>query len=260
MAFTPTTFALLSAHSANTPKVYVYKSDDTISQVEAYNYFYAKRFQIEADDQVWVSAGDGVVHLHITNVTSSEVETYRTTPYGSVWRDTNIGGAVLGAPIGQQPDVEELVDSEGDGTGIYSRAFSTGQDEYGSGIVEIQHDAKEGIAVHPHVHYQGVGLPNAGVADTVQFELTYTFAREGVPLAPVTIITVEDIVENQYAKVTAGFASVGGVSILIGDQFCLTLKRIDAEGGREYLFDTNLFTFGIHYQVDLAGSRTMVYK
>lgn len=67
MAFTQETFALLSAQATDTPKVYVYRSTDSLLQVTSTNYFYKKRHQLEEDHQIVASLSDGLFKLRVTS-------------------------------------------------------------------------------------------------------------------------------------------------------------------------------------------------
>ena len=58
MAFTQTTFAPVGGISSNTPAVYTYTTDDTLSTVIAADYFNDKRFQLEGGDLIYVDATD----------------------------------------------------------------------------------------------------------------------------------------------------------------------------------------------------------
>ena len=63
MSFTQETFALLSPHSTDTPRVYMYKSADDLATVTSPGYFSAKRFQVAENDMLFASLPDGVHSL-----------------------------------------------------------------------------------------------------------------------------------------------------------------------------------------------------
>lgn len=75
MAFDQTTFALVGAHSANTPKLYSYKTNDTSVEVLAADYFLDKRFQLSAGDVILASISSELSIITVTASSSSTVTT-----------------------------------------------------------------------------------------------------------------------------------------------------------------------------------------
>ena len=59
MAFTQNTFATVGAQSAPSPTVYSYISPDDLATVTTSNYFFDKRFQLDAGDWLLVDLSDG---------------------------------------------------------------------------------------------------------------------------------------------------------------------------------------------------------
>ena len=59
MAFTQDTFASVGAHSADTPSLYSYKSDDTTAELEVAGYFADKSSQLEEGDRIEAFLSDG---------------------------------------------------------------------------------------------------------------------------------------------------------------------------------------------------------
>jgi hypothetical protein len=60
MAFTQQTFSPVSSNSTNAPAQYSYKTDDTLAQVRAADYFKDKEFQLDEGDFIFIYAADGV--------------------------------------------------------------------------------------------------------------------------------------------------------------------------------------------------------
>ncbi len=175
----------------------------------------------------------------------------------TVWKDINIGAGTLSGPPGLQPGIDNFVDENGVDTGIATFALAVGEGL--SGFLEIQHDYKEGSDITFHVHWQGIAAPTG--TDNVQFQLTYTFCDEAVTetLAPVTVITAESGITNQYSCPRTDFTAITGTDIEIGDQFLFTIQRIAASAD-EYGGEALLQTVGIHYQIDTVGSRQITTK
>jgi hypothetical protein len=173
----------------------------------------------------------------------------------TVWKDINLGAAVLSLPVASQPDEVQFTDEAGSATGIYSWGFAVG--EKVSGNFELQHDYKEGTDLTFHIHWQGTTAPTG--TDKVKWQLTYTVAQDEATLDAATTITVETDFDTQYEFKISNFAAITGTNFNIGDQFLFTLERIAASAD-EYGGDAIVATVGVHYQVDTIGSRQIGTK
>lgn len=174
-----------------------------------------------------------------------------------VWDDANIGAGTLSGPPGLQPGIVNFVDNLGADTGIATFGIAVGEGL--SGLLEIQHDYKEGTDIIFHVHWQGIAAPTE--TDNVQWQLTYTLCDEDVAetLPPVTIISTETAFDTQYNCPRSDFAAIDGTNIKIGDQFLFTIQRIAASAD-EYGGEALIQTVGIHYQINTMGSRQITTK
>jgi len=173
-----------------------------------------------------------------------------------VYKDINLGGAILSPAPGLAPGQDEYKDSTGADTGIATYAIAVGEAVDGS--FELQHDYAEGTNLAFHVHWQGIAAPGGGT-DNLQWQLTYTLARDGVALAAATQIVKEIAFTTQYAFARSDFAAIVGTNFKIGDQFLFRLERIAASSD-EYGGEALLATCGVHYQVDTLGSRSILTK
>jgi len=173
----------------------------------------------------------------------------------TVWDDINAGALTLQGPPGQQPDIEEIDDEGGSGTGIYTYGIAVG--EAVSGVFEIAHWYKEGTDVEPHIHFSINAAPSG--TDYVKFELTYTFTRFGETVDASTTISIEAAVDTQYEEYIFSFPTITGTSFKIGDQFQFTLERV-AAAGDAFLGDILMKTFGLHCEKDTMGSRQEFIK
>jgi hypothetical protein len=180
-----------------------------------------------------------------------------------VYNDANVGSLVLQTG-GTLPGIVEILDNDGDATGIYTRGFAVG--EQGSGVIEVPHDYKEGTNLIFHIHWGIQGAP-AGGTDNVQWQLTYSVSRDANTFPDSTAATaVQVAVTTQYqwvrtdlATITGATGGVDGGNIKIGDQVNFTLVRIAATAD-EYGGEALMATLGFHYQCDTAGSRTISAK
>lgn len=180
----------------------------------------------------------------------------------TVWKDINLGSALLSKPAASAPDTDEFKDSGGTDTGVETYAFAPG--EKVSGLFEIQHDYKEGTDLTFHVHWQGITAPTG--TDKVQWQLIYTLTRDSQTLQSTTTITTESDYDTQYEFISSDFAAIdgsaaghGGGNIQIGDQFLFQFSRITASTD-EYGGDSLIATVGIHYQINTIGSRQIGTK
>jgi len=200
-----------------------------------------------------------------TNQTYIESDgTVRFDGTATVWKDINMGAAVLSRPAASQPTEGNFLDEGGGDTGITTLAYAIG--EKASGSVEMQHDYKEGSNITFHVHWQGIAAP-AGGTDNVQWRLTYVFFRDGTTLDAATIIdTTDTAIDTQYKCYTSRFAAIdcstagnNGSGVTIEDQFIFTLERVAATSD-DYAGDALVATVGVHYEQDTVGSRTISTK
>ena len=173
----------------------------------------------------------------------------------TVFKDINLGAAVLTRPAATAPDEVNFVDEVGGDTGIASLGFAVG--EKVGGNFEIQHDYKEGSDLFFHIHWQGVAIPTG--TDKVKWQLEYTVSQSETTLNAVTTIVIEEDFDTQYEFKNTAFVAITGTDFNIEDQFLFTLTRIGASAD-EYGGDAILATIGIHYEVDTVGSRQILIK
>ncbi len=173
----------------------------------------------------------------------------------TIFKDINLGAAVLTKPAATAPDEVNFVDEAGADTEIASLGFAVG--EKVSGNFELQHDYKEGTDLVFHVHWQGSTAPTG--TDKVKWQLTYTVAQTEATLDATTTIVVETDFDTQYEFKASAFAAITGTNFNIENQFLFTLERIAASAD-EYGGDAILATVGIHYECDTIGSRQILSK
>ena len=172
-----------------------------------------------------------------------------------VYKDINVGGAILLLAAANKPDIDEFKDSGGSDTGISTYAYAVG--ELSNGSLELQHDYKEGTDLYFHIHWQGITPPTG--EDNVNWELTYTLSRNGQVLGSSTVITKESGISTQYEFITSEFDAINGASFQIGDQFLFKIRRV-AASAEEYAGDALVATVGIHYELNTVGSFSITSK
>ncbi len=172
-----------------------------------------------------------------------------------VYKDINLGAALLSLPAAANPGIDEFKDEAGLDTGIETYAFAV--DELVSGAFELQHDYKVGTDLIFHVHWQAIAAPTG--TDKLKWQLIYTVAKAGETLDAVTTITVEEDIDTQYQFYMTSFAAITGTNFHINDQFLFQLSRIAASAD-EFGGDGLIATVGVHYEVNTLGSRTILTK
>jgi hypothetical protein len=173
-----------------------------------------------------------------------------------VYKDINIGGALLVGNPTVTPGEVQFKDNTGTDTGVYTYAFKVNEGVHGG--FELQHDYKEGTDVVFHVHWQGIAAPTG--TDNVQWRLTYLIMRDDVvQAASVTIDSPDTAFDTQYENKRTDFVAIDGTNFKIGDQFMFSLFRVAADGDA-YAGDALIQTAGIHYEVDTLGSRQIGTK
>jgi hypothetical protein len=168
-----------------------------------------------------------------------------------VYRDDNVAGIALGVSA-NAPDPIAW-----NSTAIYVRAFDgNATTEQIFGAMEINHDYKEGTDLYPHVHW----APTDANSGNVVWQLTYEI-REGTTVAETDTITVTDAAGGTaWEEMRADFDAIDGTGITIGYQFVFRLFRDPGHASDTYAHDAALLTFGLHYQVDGWGSRSLTAK
>jgi hypothetical protein len=227
------------------------------------------------DDADLTFSGDT---LSATKVATSTVKTDTSTPTDlsiitgaaktlaldtPVYDDANVGALTLRTG-GTAPGIVQIVDNDGDNTGLYTAGFDV--NEEGSGVIEVPHSYKEGTDLIFHIHWGANDAP-AGGTDNVKWQLTYSVSRAGATFPDSTAATaVEVAYTTRYnwlitnvATITGATGGVDGGNIKIGDQVHFKIKRIAASSD-EFGGEALMATIGFHYQIDTIGSRAITTK
>ena len=168
----------------------------------------------------------------------------------TVWEDLNFdpdrsGGAVATRPV--EVIINNVVHSE----------FDSGNNEYCGGVEELPHHYKLGTTLYPHIHLflkNGEAVGTTGVTFTFYWELRQSTGTTSgsVPLAATSVqlgttagANKLDIYDN------TGFAG----SAELGAQLAVTIARTAGDAG-----DIVVTTYGVHYEIDTIGSRSLMSK
>lgn len=203
---------------------------------------------VEVQGQAWFGGASNYSHFEADG-------TLVFNGNATVWKDINLGSALLTKPAASAPDTDEFKDEGGNDIGVETYAFAPG--EKVSGNFELQHDYKEGSDIAFHVHFQGIAAPTG--TDKVKWQLIYTVAKTAETLDAATTIVKEVDFDTQYEFLRANFATITGTNFTIEDQFLFQLSRITASAD-EYGGDALIATVGLHYKLDTVGSRIVNTK
>lgn len=168
----------------------------------------------------------------------------------TVWDDLNFDPDRSGGAVATRPGeviINNVVHSE----------FDNGNNEYCGGVEELPHAYKLGTTIYPHIHLflkAGEGAGTTGVTFTFYWELrqstgttsgSVNLSATSVALATVAGANKLDIYDN------IGFAG----SAELGAQLAVTIARTAGDAG-----DIVVTTYGVHYEIDTIGSRTITAK
>ena len=178
----------------------------------------------------------------------------RSKIFGRVlWNDINIQSAsfALGAVA---PDTINFFGAGGirglgfDGNATTERIHSSG---------EILHGYLEGSDIEFHVHW----MPTTANAGNVKWQIEYTWINvDGTFSNPTTLTTIEAAGGTEWHHHYTDFVAIDGTGREIGSAIVFSLFRDPTDGEDTYSDDAAFIQLGIHYQVDVYGSRQELIK
>jgi len=139
------------------------------------------------------------------------------------------------------------------------RAFTgTGvQAQFAEGSTEILHPYKEGSSIEPHVHW----MPEDANTGDVKFTLGYRWwNKNGVMPAETLISVVQAAPGVAFQSLKASFPIIDGTGKEHGSRFVYRVIRDPADAADTYEHHAVGLDFGIHYEKDTTGSRTVSTK
>jgi hypothetical protein len=122
-----------------------------------------------------------------------------------------------------------------------------------NGSAEILHGYVEGSDIEFHVHW----MPTTANAGNVKWQLEYSWINNGGTFAnPTTISIVQAAGGTAWVHKRADFPSISGTGKVINSAVVFRLFRDPSDGSDTYGDDAALVQVGIHYQIDVYGSRS----
>lgn len=130
---------------------------------------------------------------------------------------------------------------------------------------ELLHDWKEGTDVEVHVHWDTGGLNNAtvrGVKWQIEYSVCNPIESGVLPYTRTATVTqsAEFVIAANEADRTEHVGTIytiPGSTLKIGAQLIMVLKRIASVTNPAPVADPFLISFGVHFQSDTLGSRTV---
>lgn len=149
-------------------------------------------------------------------------------------------------------------------------AFTTNTSEYAFdvddyidlGSNEPPHGWKEGTAGSVHLHVAIKTAQSTGSNRYAKFTIYLAYADVNEVWAE-TNLTAEYTIPTGTAALTHKLLTMGNLTLtnnLIGTQIKARVKRIAATGGTEYADSVFITQVGIHFELDMVGSRTVSAK
>jgi hypothetical protein len=125
------------------------------------------------------------------------------------------------------------------------------------GSAEVLHGYLEGSDIYFHAHW----MPTTANIGEVQWNLEYSWINANGTFANPTIITVlQEAGGTAWAHKTAPFPAIDGTGMEHGSAITYRLYRDPTLLNDDYPSDAGLIQIGIHYQVDVYGSRQQFVK
>lgn len=178
----------------------------------------------------------------------------RSKIFGRVlWNDINMPASALrlGASA---PDAIGILGSGGiEALGFDGNATT----ESVNGAAEILHGYLEGSDIEFHVHW----MPTTANAGNVKWQLEYSWQNVNGTFSNPTIIDVVDAASGTvWGHHLSPFAAIDGTDKIVNSAVVFRLFRDPSDGQDTYGDDAALIQVGIHYQIDVYGSRSQTVK
>lgn len=167
------------------------------------------------------------------------------------WEDINIGFATLGAGA-TAPDPINLGTSTIRIVGFDGNAIT----ESKSGCVEIPHNAATTTDIYPHIHW----LPTTNNTGVVKWNIQYSWLINGNVATFATTTATSSASGVAWTPVLTSFPAITSIERDVGSQFCFKVERNPTDSDDTYPDDAGAITIGLHYQVNMLGSRTLTDK
>lgn len=178
----------------------------------------------------------------------------RSKIFGRVlWNDINMPVSALKLGSSGPSTINILASGGVEGLGFSGGALVQSV----NGNAEILHGYLEGSDIHFHAHW----MPTTANSGDVKWQLEYSWAKINDNFAAPTIISSIDAASGTpWDHQLAPFAAIDGAGMTINSAVQFRLFRDPTDGEDTYGFNAALVQIGIHYQIDVYGSRTESIK
>ena len=205
----------------------------------------AKRMELTSTGQLIVPT------LRVgTSSNYTEIEADGTIKFvgdATVWEDLNFAVVKSGGPEASLPADVTIND-------VYYKEFTSANNQSCGDEEEMPHNAKLSTNLHPHAHIflkSGESAGTTGVTFTLYWELRES---TGTTSGNLTMsATSAELTANPHKFDIWGTEFAGPTTL--GSQLCLALYRTGGNAG-----DVVVTTYGVHYEIDLIGSREITTK
>jgi len=209
-----------------------------------------------------------------TDLTVESDGTLVSSGNATVWNDINIypdAFTSVGSTVPTQVRFKRDAGNSSQGVLLWSFSNSTEQEVYFQ--VQLPHGYKEGTTLYPHVHWTTFSTDPTG--SVVEWALEYTVMKMGGTFSTTTIISGYTPVSvptgaGQHTVTSLGTIASGTTpnnleisTVLVCRLFRNSANNplINAGVDRDtYAAGAGLLGFDIHYESDLAGSRSITTK
>lgn len=160
-------------------------------------------------------------------------------------------------PLSTGVGVPDIIAVNGD-TFLRVRAFdgNTLIERLGESL-EILHGYEEGSNIIPHLHW----APTTNGSGDVKWQLRYMWLnRDETFTSAQTISVVVPAGGVAWKENRTSFPEINGAGKQIGSRFVFVLFRDPTDAQDTYAADAAAFDFGVHYRMDMNGSRGVVEK
>ena len=166
-----------------------------------------------------------------------------------VYEDLNFDPTRSGGPVATRPD-DVVINN------VFHTEFTSANNQLCGSVAELPHEYKLSSDLSPHAHIflkAGESSGTTGVTFTIYWELRQS---TGITSGSTTLsATSAELASTAGGNKFDIFASAFSGAAELGSQLALTIARTGGNAG-----DVVVTTYGVHYQIDTMGSRTVSSK
>jgi len=207
----------------------------------------------------------GEVKLN-TNLVVEADGTVRSDGAATVWNDLNVFPDATTKSGSNPPVMTKFKDNGSASQGVFLNAFSASIEQELYFTIQLPHGYKEGTAMYPHVHWTPMATTGSA-SYVVVWGFEYTIMKHTGTFGNTTIVTGSAPVNLASTPTGIGFHTITAFSPIaasaenkISTIMVCRLFRKAADAADVYDGLAGLLGFDIHYESDMAGSRTDLEK